>query len=535
MTPRGKDKAKASGASAADRTIEALQASEQRHLALLQTAMDGFWRVDRQGRLLQVNDAYCRMSGYSQQELLSMRVSDLEVNETATATVAHIRKVREQGEDRFESRHRRKDGRIFDVEVSVQRHPDEDGQMVTFLHDITERKQAEAALRESEDRYRGVFDNAIMGISHALPDGRLIRANQAYAEMYGYSSPAEMMAAVVNAGQLYVDPDDRKEVLRILNEKGFMAPREISVVRRDGARVVALVSARGIRDPAGKLLFYQAEHVDVTRLKLAEDALRSSEAEFRAMFETASIGMAQADPRTGQWVRVNQRMCVITGYSADELLRMRIAELTHPEDRQQDSEAFQRVVRGEAPDYHIEKRYLRKDGSVAWVNVNMTVIRDAAGHPVRTMATIEDITARKQAEAALVQKNAALRELVEQMGAEKGRIHDDIVANMEEVVIPLLDKLRLKGASRQYVKLLEHHLRDLTSPYARHVVTGKTRRLTPRETEICNMIKSGLPSKDIAEMLGVACQTVQRHRRNIRRRLGLTGKKQNLTSFLADT
>ncbi len=131
----------------------------------------------------------------------------------------------------------------------------------------------------------------------------------------------------------------------------------------------------------------------------AEAALRASEEQYRAIFETASVGIAQSDPRTGQWLRVNEKMCAITGYSADELLRMPISEVTHPDDRRTDSEAFQRVVRGEQPNYRLEKRYIRKDGSLAWVNVNMTVIRDAAGQPARTVATIEDITERKRAEA----------------------------------------------------------------------------------------------------------------------------------------
>ncbi|MGZ5552414.1 MAG: PAS domain-containing protein, partial [Chthoniobacterales bacterium] len=133
--------------------------------------------------------------------------------------------------------------------------------------------------------------------------------------------------------------------------------------------------------------------------KKAEEALRQSEEQFRAMFELASVGIAQADPRTGQWVRVNQKMCEITGYSAGELLQMRVPDITHPEDRQSDREKFERVVRGEAPDYRMEKRYIRKDGALAWVNVNMTVIRDAGGQPTRTMAAIEDITERKVAEA----------------------------------------------------------------------------------------------------------------------------------------
>ena len=118
--------------------------------------------------------------------------------------------------------------------------------------------------------------------------------------------------------------------------------------------------------------------MDITDRRKVEDDLRKGDAEFRAMFDMASIGMAQSDPRTGQWLRVNRKMCVITGYSANELLQMRIAELTYPADRQEDSELFLQVVRGEAPDYRMEKRYVRKDGTVAWVNVNMTVIRDAA-------------------------------------------------------------------------------------------------------------------------------------------------------------
>ena len=106
-------------------------------------------------------------------------------------------------------------------------------------------------------------------------------------------------------------------------------------------------------------------------------------------------------------------MCEITGYSYAELLAMRVPEITHPEDRGRDWEAFQRVVCGGAPNYRIEKRYLRKDGAVVWVNVNMTVIRDAAGLPVRTIATIEDITERKRMEKELKQSEERFRRVVE--------------------------------------------------------------------------------------------------------------------------
>ncbi len=119
-----------------------LRESEERHRTLLQTAMDGFWLVDPDGRLLEVNETYCRMSGYSAQELLAMRIPDLEIAETADGVAARIQKIMAEGEDRFESRHRGKDGSIFDVEVSVQYHPVEGGRLVVFLRDITDRKRA---------------------------------------------------------------------------------------------------------------------------------------------------------------------------------------------------------------------------------------------------------------------------------------------------------------------------------------------------------------------------------------------------------
>jgi PAS domain S-box-containing protein len=129
---------------------EALRLSEEGHRTILQTAMDGFWLVDTEGRLLEVNESYCRMSGYSARELLAMRISDLAINETAGDAATRIQRIMEQGESRFESRHRRKDGNVFDVEVSVQYKPADGGRCVGFLRDITERKRAEEELRAKE-------------------------------------------------------------------------------------------------------------------------------------------------------------------------------------------------------------------------------------------------------------------------------------------------------------------------------------------------------------------------------------------------
>jgi PAS domain S-box-containing protein len=125
------------------RAHEIIRKSEERHRMILQTAMDGFWLADIQGRIIEINEAYCRMSKYSKEELLAMNISDLEVAETSSEIAAHIQKISTQGTDRFETQHRRKDGSIFDAEISVQYRSMEDGLLTVFIRDITERKKAE--------------------------------------------------------------------------------------------------------------------------------------------------------------------------------------------------------------------------------------------------------------------------------------------------------------------------------------------------------------------------------------------------------
>ncbi len=133
-----------------------LRENEERHRTILQTAMDGFLIVDLQGHILDVNTSYCRMSGYSKEELLEMKITDLEVDETPEITIRHMEKVRAQGADRFETRQRRKNGNIIDVEVSVQYGPHEADRMVAFLRNITEHKVQRKALQESEYRFRRI-------------------------------------------------------------------------------------------------------------------------------------------------------------------------------------------------------------------------------------------------------------------------------------------------------------------------------------------------------------------------------------------
>jgi PAS domain S-box-containing protein len=129
-----------------------LRDSYETQRSTLKTALDGFWRLDAQGTLLDVNPAYCKQSGYTREELLGMSVFDLEAKETAAQTAEHVRSVIKAGGDQFESRHRRKDGSIWDVEVSASFRNLAGGQFFVFLRDITERKHAENLLKRQAQR-----------------------------------------------------------------------------------------------------------------------------------------------------------------------------------------------------------------------------------------------------------------------------------------------------------------------------------------------------------------------------------------------
>jgi PAS domain S-box-containing protein len=142
----------------------------------------------------------------------------------------------------------------------------------------------------------------------------------------------------------------------------------------------------------------QALQNEIAERKRIEDALRESKENLRAMFELAGIGQAQVDPASGRFMRVNRKLCEMTGYTAPELLGMTFTQLTYPEDREADWAKYQQVLRGEVNNWFSEKRYIRQDGEIIWVEVNGTLIRDAAGNPLHSVAVIADITERKQAE-----------------------------------------------------------------------------------------------------------------------------------------
>ena len=182
-----------------------------------------------------------------------------------------------------------------------------------------------------------------------------------------------------------VHPEDRERVGRAIRAYLSGETREYEVEYRvrhkDGSYRWRLARGVAVRDAEGRPIRFMGSSVDITDLKRAEEALRESEERFRGTFENAAVGIAHTHPE-GRFLRVNEKFCAIVGYPREELLEKTWHDITHPDDLAASIDVSAAALRGESPGLPLEKRYLRKDGSLVWGELVISLQRDAAGIPV---------------------------------------------------------------------------------------------------------------------------------------------------------
>jgi diguanylate cyclase (GGDEF)-like protein/PAS domain S-box-containing protein len=263
---------------------------------------------------------------------------------------------------------------------------------------LAERTAALAALRDSEERFRSAFDHAAIGMALVAPDGRWLQVNRSICQIVGYTEHE----LLVRDFQSITHPDDLDadlaQVRRLLAEEIQDYQMVKRYIHRQGHLVWVLLSVSLVRDGDGKPVHFISQIQDVTRRKETEDALRASEDEYRTTFEMAGVGKAQLDLRNFRFVRVNNKLCETLGYPLEELTTLTFLQITHPDDVAQCQEAAIRMARGEQMEFSVDKRFIRKNGSVVWMTLNATVIADASGQPVRAVSTFQDVTERRLVE-----------------------------------------------------------------------------------------------------------------------------------------
>jgi len=281
--------------------------------------------------------------------------------------------------------------------------------MIKFLEGIgnsigiaVSRKQAGEVLRKSEEKYRSIFENAVMGIFWTTPDGRFLSANPAGARMWGYKSQEEMIQSATDiAHQIYAHPEDRKRFKELLENTGFVEGFEAEFYTRDGSKIWASMNARVIRDASGNILHYETTTEDITKRKQAENALRRSEQKYRSIFDNAAEGIFQTTPE-GRYISVNPALARMIGYDSPEELMKGITDLStqgyvNPEDRIR----FKKTLEEQGTIKSFETQHYRKGGSTIRIIINARIVKDASGNVLYHEGTIEDITQQKHTEKAL--------------------------------------------------------------------------------------------------------------------------------------
>ena len=449
------------------------------------------------------------------------------------------------------------------------------------------RRQNKKSLKVNE-KFRALFDRNRHCIFVHDFEGNFLDANEASLNLLGYSR-AEISS--LNFANL-IDEDQMPKALSALEEimqKGFVKNfLEFKLKTKDGNYVwvetdSALIYQNG--EPSSILGVAR----DITDRKNAEEAFRNSEERYHLATRAANVGVWDWNVQTNEF-HLDATVKEILGYHDNEIPNdLEIwSNYVHPDDNQAVIDAFQEYIDGKTPEFVFEHRMLHKDGSTRWIMARGTAIRNELGEPIRVVGTDTDITLRKQAEkelqtahdelekrvakrtAELAQMNkqlkkeiverkktelalkkrekelknqtlnlkevnTALKVLLEQREADKTQLEERVLININEQIFPYLGKLKttaLGDKQNTYIEIISSNLTDIVSPLL-HILSSKLVRLSTSEIQVINMIKQGKTTKEIAKTMNLAKSTIDFHRNNIRKKLGIKNKKINLKSFLA--
>ncbi len=387
---------------------DALRESEEAGRALLNAPPDSAILTDRDGIILDLNEVAADRFGKSRDKLIGVCVHDIVPPEVAKGRRAQARKViRSRIPVRFIDE---RAGIIFDNTY----YPVFDARgrvtrIAIFARDITERKKAEQALQESEQKYRELADLLPQIVYETDDKGNLTFVNRNAFESTGYTQGD--IDKGLHALQVFI-PEDREngeKNIRMVLSGERLDGNEYTMLKKDGGTFPVMVfSSPVIRE--GKPVGIRGVVIDITERKRAEEALRESEARFRAIFDGAAIGIELVD-RTGRPIEINPALQKILGYTAEEMRSMAFTDYMHPEDATADMALFEEMVAGQRNQYQVEKRYIRKDGKKIYGMVTLSAVRSADGKLAFVIGMLEDITERKRAEEALRQSEERHRSL----------------------------------------------------------------------------------------------------------------------------
>ena len=517
-----------------------LKESEGRFRMLVETMRDALGVQDENGIITYVNQRACEMTGYSKEELIGHPPTDFIEEPYRSVYAEEFAKRRDGASSTYELTWTGKDGRriltssssapIFDLEGNFK------GSFAVFT-DITKRKIAEEALRASEARHRLLLEASPDPIVVYDMEGRATYVNPAFESAFGWSSE-ELLGKLIDFVPEDSWPETKAAIDKVLQGEKirFLETRRLT---KDGKVLHIQLSSSLYHDqdgkPAGSIVILR----DISKRRLAEKALKESEENYRNLVENALVGI-YASNLEGKTLYVNEALANMMGfdYPQEMISQGALARYKNPKDREILIDKL--VKKGRVDNFEFEA--LTKKNDVRVLLTSATLDRDTIS------GVIVNITERKRVEEALRKReydleiqsrhleeaNAALRVLLRQREADKAELEEKVLSNVKELVAPYVERLKRSGLDANQsvcIDILESNLNDIVSPFV-YKLSSAYLGLTPTEIHVANLVKEAKDTKTIAELLHLSPRTVESHRQNIRKKLGLQNKKANLRTHL---
>ncbi|MBI9047231.1 MAG: PAS domain S-box protein [Anaerolineaceae bacterium] len=382
-----------------------LQMKDQYYREIIEITQDGYWLLDTQGKVLDVNEAYCELTGFSKEELLQFRISNLDALEEPEEIAERIRRIIEKGPELFETRHRRKDGSVFDVEISTTYLDMNGGRFICFCRDISNRKLIEETLRKNEERYRLLFERSPLGYQSLDANGNFIEANQAWLNILGY----QREDVIGNWFGNFLDPQmvgTFRERFPYFKEVGEITT-QFQMVHKNGHNITVAFDGKIGLNELGEFKQTHCIIRDITKDEELINKLRQSEERYYAMFEKNQAIKLLIDPSDGAIMDANTAAVEFYGYTLDQLKAMKISDInTLPSEEVQKEMAF--AASEQRPYFNFRHRLA--NGEFRDVEVYSSPI-EISGRTLLN-SIIHDITQRKKAELALQESERRFKEII---------------------------------------------------------------------------------------------------------------------------
>lgn len=380
--------------------LRAFQENGDWYRDLMEHSQDLLCVHDLGGRLLSVNHAPARLLGYSVEELMEIPMREFIAPEFRPEFDAYLGRIERQGEDRglLVVQTRSGERRIWEYTNTLRQEGQARPVVSGIARDVTEQKRAEKLAREAADLNRQIIASASEGIVVYDCDLRCVVWNPFMEKLMGIpasSAIGKLFRELIPLEICGHDPEI--ELKRALLGDTITVPDE-ELPTPSGPRWV--LSRKGpLRNAQGEITGVIVTLQDISERKNAEARLRASENRYRALHESSPVGVCWVETSTGRFLGVNPRFCEIVARTEEDMLGRDFQSITHPDDLPGTIENIRRLREGEVRHYELEKRYVRPDGSVRWVEAEIVAMWPEGEKPDWHMAIMQDITERKRAEA----------------------------------------------------------------------------------------------------------------------------------------